>query len=443
MEPAQQDSQNSENGQPQPFWLRCWTRLKNHFDFTLKGSVGPTEVTPKTKPAKLFLIAVTGVVVIGSVIFFFTQIHNIYNYFKKAPPRDPTIEVFLPNPTRESEGAFYQDGAVQKRGFDTAMMAAEDWPNKLNVDFQPMSLEESPEMLLQRMKNLYETNGATFFVMTMSTKVGGILRHFESWHNECVRERRREPVLIATAASAPNLADAANGVLRWYVRSEEESSTLAEYLRWKLSVTRAAVFYITRNPNLANDDYGTRGMEVFRDRFSSLGGVCDEQFRFYVTAATAKTAVGSFLARYKGNNHQDTEDRGVFIVGYGDMVRVTIDELLAQGFKGPIVCASTLTELNCQPKDTSADNRIFTVLPRTSASQAQLQGDDKNVVFFFAKKVLLRVLELTAKDRNSGTFIERWKSFSGETQLDQECLANGDIIVRLDVVVAEQWRYQP
>src|SRR5205807_420162 len=102
-------------------------------------------------------------------------------------------------------------------------------PNKLSVEFHFMLLDDTPRKLLLEMKELYEKKGSTFFVMTMSGKIAAIREHFKAWHDECVRNGAREPILIATVASAPDLCDASSGILRWYVRSDEESSVLAEY----------------------------------------------------------------------------------------------------------------------------------------------------------------------------------------------------------------------
>jgi hypothetical protein len=80
------------------------------------------------------------------------------------------------------------------------------------------------------------------------------------------------------------------------------------------------------------------------------------------------------------------------------------------------------------------------VLPQMADPQIPLCGDDRNVVFFFAKQTLSRVLELTAKDTDAHTFVERWMCGDAKSQLSQEYLANGDIIVRLRIVGAECWR---
>lgn len=126
------------------------------------------------------------------------------------------------------------------------------------------------------------------------------------------------------------------------------------------------------------------------------------------------------------------------MVGYGGMVRNTIQELVSKGFKGPIACTSTLTEPNWQPPDTRADGQIFTVMPRTT--DTPLQGDDKNVVFFFAKKTLYRILELTATDPDPKNFGNNWMKEDHQTELDEFLLANGDTIVELEVVGASDWR---
>jgi hypothetical protein len=346
--------------------------------------------------------------------------------------------VFLPDPAHSSDGSFYQDGVVQKRGFDKAVQDADQLPNRLKVDFQYMKGEDTPQELLTAMKERYKS-GATFFIMTMSSKTGDLRDHFRGWHDECRRRGEREPLLIATVASAPDIADASGGILRWYVRSEEESALLAEFLRWKEGVAHAGVFYITRHDGQADDRYGNRGMKEFSDRF--LYGLAGSSVDGYsTTAGTAKSNVAAFLGKNYSNTKEGTNAVGVFIVGYGDMVREVLGELLSQGFSGAIACASTLTEPNWQPQGTNADKRIFTVLPRMSDSHTKLQRADRNVVFFFSKQTLYRVLQLTAKDSDSRTFVDRWRKNESSTQLAQECLENGDILVELDVADCDQWR---
>jgi len=395
--------------------------------------VGTSKVIAHSRIAKLLFSLVS----IACVAFLLVSlISKVRHALQQHPEMPPIITVFLPDPTRFSENAFYQDGAVQKRGFDKAQQDAEGLPNRLKVDFYFMKKEDTAEATFGAMKDLYENKGTTYFVMTMSGKVGGVQKYFEDWHSACIREGKREPILIATVASAPNLANASSGILRWYVRSEEESSLLAEYLRWKEGITKAAVFYICRTAGQSDDRYGLRGAELFQRRFMSLGGSHPEAFN--VTAETARSTVKSFLAA--NNERQASTPMGVFVVGYGDMVRETINELVTQGFNGPIVCTSTLTEAEWQPHDGTADNRIFTVMPRRIDAHDRLRGDDRNVVFLFSKTTLARVLDLTARVADSRRFIENWKTDGSHPDFDQAHLANGDIIVYLDVVGSDQWR---
>jgi hypothetical protein len=401
----------------EPSWF------KRHWDSVQEWRFFGIKVVPKSLPAKVISVII-------SLGMFLSLLYGLAVQFISLTAI--TVQVFLPNPDRGDDGAFYQDGAVQKKGFDKALDEAEKIPGKLKVEFNFMKRDDTPEIIMAAMKESYEKRGGTFFVMTMSTKIGAIRAHFERWHDDCVRRGKREPVLIATVASAPDLPNAASGIVRWYIRSDEESALLAEFMRWKLGVTHVAIFSICRNAGVADDTYGRRGMEVFRDRFEALGG---SDLKVYnVNATSANGEVTKFLAETDWRQFESTNEVGVFVVGFGDMVRNTLAELIASKFAGPIVCASTLSEPEWQPKDTTADARLFTVLPRFAKPHAKFHGYDRNMVFYFSKNTLLRVLEMTASDPASSTFIERWKHGERDPQLDQEYLANGDTIVQLDVV---------
>jgi hypothetical protein len=381
------------------------------------------------------LICIMSVALLAIPSIFGYQLLRLKNIMAK---RVPSIVVFRPDPKQCSEGAFYQDGVVQDSGFTTALENTIGLPGRLDVKFYSMGLGDSPKRLLEVMQKYYSDSGGTYFIMTMSSKVYDTRQLFKEWHNQCISSGLTEPILIATVASAPEIADDRGGILRWYIRSEEESTLLAEYLSWKSNVCRAGVFYITKTPTQDDDPYGVRGMEVFRDRFYQLGGKSIDWYRG--TGTTAKSNVEEFLAKYRKICGNDLEGVGVFIVGYGKMVKATIGELLAQRFNGPIACSSTLTEPDWQPEDTRLDSKIVTVLPRLSDPQGQLSTDDRNVVFFFAKQTLTRVLTLTADSADPRIFIDRWRYGQHVTKLDQEYLANGDTHVNLEVVGSDKWR---
>ena len=408
---------------------RYWNKLSKHLEF---GTHLPLLIVHAKSPLGLCIILLV-VVAMGGGIW----------YAARAKPQPASIVVFAPDWRKAADGSFYQDGVVQKRGFDKAELECEGVPNRLRVEYAPMNESDSAEVLLQEMKQ-FHARGAVFFVMTMSTKIESVRNGFIQWRSECSREGTRLPVLVTTVASAPNLADAANGIVRWYVRSEEESELVAEYLRWKKGIEHVCIFYITRTPGQSDNGYGRCGMEVFRDRFGALKPrELHEPLDIEghgVTADTAATEVTTFVRQYRSNGNQKTRSVAVFVVGYGNMVSATVNALISQEFDGPIVCTSTLTEPEWQPIDQSADNRIFTVLPRAQTSRQALEGNDRNVVFFFSKETLRRVLEWTAADPNPDSFLNRWVHGKDSKRLSEEYLANGDIVVRLDIVDAERWR---
>jgi hypothetical protein len=389
--------------------------------------VGPLVLHPTTPKGVLFSLLIA--VILGAVsLVGFGKIHAFGD--SQAGIQTEAIQVFLPDPDRASEGAFYQDGLVQKRGFERAKQDADSFARKLDVEYQPMKLEDTPEALLGTMKRLYNERGSSFFVMTMSSMVGKILNSFKLWHQECIKEHKRLPVLIVTVASAPNLVDASKGIVRWYIRSEEESALMAEYMRWKLDVTDVHIFYITRHAGQSDDAYGSYGAQVFHDRFESLSGKATASS---VTSRTVKTDLYAFIQKFKSAKPDKSTKLGVLIVGYGDMVRDTISVLLEQGFTGPIASTSTLTEPDWQPKILNSKYPVYTVLPRCVNPHITLQWEDKNVVFFFSRKTLYHVLEITSREPRSEEFVNLWLTKDERAELDQEYLANGDIAVALDI----------
>lgn len=412
--------------------------VSDNKDFSFKDSIkiGLTTVEAKSKRATYVLRFISICVAIFMVN---AACQPILLWFRGTKSSLPSISIFLPDPARANEGAFYQDGSVQRRGFEKALLDSEKVPNRLQVAYHYMKREDAAKDILAKMRQAYESENATYFIMTMSSKVGDIREHFMRWRKECLSDGKRMPILIATVASAPDIADANSGIVRWYVRSDEESTLLASYLRWKRGVSRVGIFYITRNPGQTDDSYGKYGMTVFRDRF--LHSLKGERVECYgTTASTAREQVARFLSAFQLSANRETSDVGAYVVGYGDMVRDVMAELISQGFRGPVACTSTLTEPDWQPITTTADSRIATVLPRLSDPQGILSKDDRNVVFFFAKQTLTRILELTASDPAPENFIAHWMCGNGKDLLDQEYLANGDIQVHLNVVTAEIWR---
>lgn len=359
-----------------------------------------------------------------------------------------TVQVFLPDWNPSASSPFYQDGVEQKDGFDQALNDVDEYLHgRLEAQFQRMQEGDNGSRdLLPKMKRLYMEQKATYFVVTMSAKITGVLEGFHRWHSECRDAGQRVPILIATVASAPGLADSDRGSVRWYVRSEEENSLLATCLAWKHGVSRAGVFYVQHTPNRDNSVYGNRGREQFKSRFCSLvpGAIVDT---VGVAGPDAAERVRQWLHDIEGLPL--VTKTGAYIVGYGDMLKATLSNLIEGDFKGHIACVSTLTGSTWQPENRSLDHRIFTVRPRLKRQDDAITGDNRSVVFFFARETLRRVLEMTSQDPNALSFLARWKKGENATRhdlddaLDQEHLVNGDVVIHLDVIDSTKWRFAP
>lgn len=350
----------------------------------------------------------------------------------------PSICVFFPNPEKPEISSFYQDGEEQYKGFKDALETTGNLPNRLNVYYEKMDIGIQGDSILELMKKNYKELGATYFVMTMSSKIGLVREHFIEWHNSCVDKRRREPILIATVASAPDIAEIKSGIIRWYIRSKEESEELAEHLYKVHNVSDAAVFYITKDGDL-HDPYGTSGKDFFVSQFKVKGNIIDN---YPTRSGTAEKNVSDFLSDVRSPEYDYQEKYcGAYVVGYGDMVTTVIKALEEKGFLGQVASSSTLTEGEWQPKNTNLDEQICTILPKVKDPTDELKGKEKNVVYFFSREALKHVLEITSLDPKSKNFISHWQENppAGD-RLDQEMISNGDCLIKLEVVEHKEWR---
>ena len=177
MDSKDQVSSGSQSGS---FISRCWLKLTKHLSAEAEVDFYFFKAHPKTAIGWIIVCTLVCIVIGGGI-----AIPHFYHKWT-TPPVEPSILVVCPDPTRASEGAFYQDGAVQQKGFNAARIEAESFPGKLKVKYHHMKGEETADEILQAMQDSYAKEGGTFFVMTMSGKLRSVRDHFKRWHNECV-----------------------------------------------------------------------------------------------------------------------------------------------------------------------------------------------------------------------------------------------------------------
>jgi hypothetical protein len=340
------------------------------------------------------------------------------------------IAVFYPNP--RGDRAANKDGVVQKAGFDEAFEMFDGGVKDTHVyeyEFDVQSKEEFVKPILEKMKILYSEHDVRVFILTMDSASLRIRSDFSAWRDS-IENNNEKPLLICTVASAPNIADLKSGILRFYIRSEEESVELARYGFWAKHVTKAAVFFITKEQKKRNDPYGEKSCELFVDEFTALGGKIVGTFEIDHGGRPAPEKVAELIGSSNDSN------TAVFVVGYGTMFKATLEELLRQKFAGVILCASTVTEEDWRPKGLELFPTATIEPLRRKGARAPSEFE-KNVVRFFAYQTLLKALECAKDARSTPEFIRYWQKESegGVADiLDVESLANGDTVVKIRAV---------
>lgn len=334
------------------------------------------------------------------------------------------IAYYYPDPSGVDSAA--QDGAVQRQGFQDALDDARD-----GKAFSLCSCRDCPyryddstkdrlgEMLIEDMKDRY-SEGFRVFVLTMSQAVAQVKPFFEHWRNS-VSDPNQRPVLVATVTSAPDIANSKAGILRFYVRSEEEGQELAKYAYWKNRVKRVGIFRI-------EGSYGAGGAASFTEAFETLAGRGTTQaFVVNHSASDVGTSVTAWLKLSHG------QESAVFVVGYGGMLKATLTELERQSYPGTVLCVSTITHAKWR----APGKTVITVVPSRADRGSAFMERDRDVVYFLAKVALLKTMQCCYGTSSTQDFFERWASDPSDQAamagLKVDYLFNGDAIIHLTV----------
>jgi len=344
------------------------------------------------------------------------------------------VAVFYPDPSRT--GAAYEDGAIQQSGFQTAY---DEFAQRNSAPQQPAW---SPYLLpqdngntslrndlLPRIQRLY-AEGYRVFVLTMSSAVQDVRPVFESWRRQLTEDDA--PILICTVASAPGIASRKDGILSFYVRSEEEARELARYAAWKQGLRRLGVFYLTESAERPNA-YGYGGFTTVSHEFTrDLHGTVDP-YPVLSSGDNAAAEVAKFIAGAQGR------DVGAFIIGYDTMLKETLKALIAAGFGGPILTTSTLTEAQWQPDDRSHDSMIYTVIPHRDEIEGRPVAEN-GVVYLFSKLTLASALKCASANGSVRAFVDCWERDTTDAAglMGVTHLNDGDTMIPL--TVTNQWR---
>lgn len=317
------------------------------------------------------------------------------------------VAIILPNPNkgavkvnaaRQLEGfelAFEENDVTKKRHkhvfyftFPLKVAESDDLNEGGDVDYcekkDDAEVKDSRTAINEKIKCWYD-QGIRTFIITMSGAALKISKDFGKWTQTLPANDR--PILVATVASAPNIADRKNGVFRHYIRSKDESDVLATYIE-AINATRAGIFHVT-------DDYGEDAKDLLKDRLAQKMG----EENIGVHGVGGEITIDSDISKFFSKAPNDEQAVAV-IIGYGLMIRNTLESLKnSPAFTGKILVVSTFTEENWRPDpkpgDESFQHRIRYVGPHTVKTEDNPAF--RGVVFQFSFLTLDRALKCRDK----------------------------------------------
>lgn len=226
--------------------------------------------------------------------------------------------------------------------------------------------------------------GIRTFIITMSGATIKIKRDFSEWADTLPSNDR--PVLVATVASAPELADRKNGVFRHYIRSKDESDIIATYIEsLNPSPSSVGIFYVT-------DAYGRDAKNLLKNRLNLKKETWVNVYGVKLQSDTEKEKqIGNLVKEFDVDNN-----KLAVIIGYGPMIKHTLNSLKgSNSFKGPILVVSTFTEEDWRPAKIE-DDESFHKRIRFVGPSIDIDEDNdvwRGVVFQFSYLTLDRALK--------------------------------------------------
>lgn len=235
--------------------------------------------------------------------------------------------------------------------------------------------------MLQQVKCWYYRDRIRTFVITISEAVTKFKPVFAEWAEGLDPDDR--PILLATVASAPKIANREAGIFRHYIRSEDESHTLAAYIESKFPHSeKVGIFYI-------EDTYGTQAMVDLTRRLVKSVDVS-------VYLVPINEGEPGTETKQKVEDFLKDKNQVAVVIGYGSMIKNTLNTLNAtKKFKGTTLVVSTFTEESWRPVWTSDDDcfkdQIFYIEPITENEKSE--PSQRGVVYHFSYLTLDRALK--------------------------------------------------
>jgi len=257
--------------------------------------------------------------------------------------------------------------------------------------------DDTTDKIMAQFEKWYETVGVRTFVITISGAVVRIKDPFATWAR--TKPENDRPVMVATVASAPDIADRANGIFRYFIRSREESSVLANYVK-SLNPTEVGVFFV-------DDAYGNQAKNILEELLQKDGIHIQ---LFLISLSEEENSIQTNVPKFIKSLNSGANTVAV-IIGYGSMMKSMVENLehpaKGEGFRGEILSASTFTEESWRPSLDGVTDRIRTVGP----GELEINPSKRGVVYQFSYLTLIRALNCR-NERGREAFWKCWSATS-------------------------------
>ena len=247
--------------------------------------------------------------------------------------------------------------------------------------------------------------GIRIFIMTMSGALNKIAPEFDAWAAN--KRDDDKPVLVATVASAPDIAQSEKGIFRHYIRSQDESDILSTYIDVRPR-SEVNVIYV-------DDEYGRKAEGIFRARHLLVMNK-SQPIKLGDDEIKIKEKIALFM-----DEIVNSKGAVVVVVGYGSMVK---NVLLAlhdgveqdQNFKGTMLIVSTFTESAWRPTKALNDDLDFAERIRTVGPALERNAARRGVVYQFSFMTMQRALNCDSSEawharRGLKEFTECWSNY--------------------------------
>lgn len=311
-----------------------------------------------------------------------------------ADMRAAEIDAILADEEQNSETAIVANATRQWQGFQDAFGDFGDGTADRHHEYFSFGpgLPTAEDVRI-KLEALYQ-DGIRVFVITMSGLVAQVKPVFIDW--AATKPRKEQPVLVATVASAPDIADRTDGVFRYFIRLEEETSVLATYLDTVDHQGDVTLFYV-------DDSYGRAANRILAERIPDLTYTTPDLSyarRFAINpGGTEADDIRENVDRLFREVTENMPYSVVVIIGYGTMISNMIEHLqdpeknaTNSVFKGTMLVASTFTEEAWRPALDGFADRIRTVGLVSEELNEITARERRGVVYQFSYLTLWRAL---------------------------------------------------